>query len=74
MDRPPEWLSTEQVARQIGMSPEWVRRQILAGRLRATVFKTGRRPTYRIDKRDLQDFLSRFSETLDRNEPRRPSV
>ncbi len=74
MDRTPEWLSTEQVARQIGMSPEWVRRQIGAGRLRATIFRTGMRPTYRIEKKDLQTFLLRFAETLDQDMPPGPSV
>src|SRR6476659_8050659 len=44
------WLSTDEVAQRIGMSPEWVRRQIVAGRLRATVFRTGKRPTYRIHR------------------------
>ena len=56
------------------MSPEWVRRQIVAGRLRATLFKTGRRPTYRIDERDLRSFLKRFAETMDCSDRPRPSV
>jgi hypothetical protein len=30
-------LGSEDVGRQLGMSPEWVRRQVQAGRLRARV-------------------------------------
>lgn len=42
------YLSTEQAAREVGFTPEWVRKQIVGGRLVATVFDTGRRRTYRI--------------------------
>src|SRR5450759_3256361 len=42
------FLSTEQAGARVGMSGEWARRQIVAGRLRATAFDTGRRRTYRI--------------------------
>ena len=69
-----EWLSTEQAAHDLGMSPEWVRRQIKAGRLRATMFRTGRRPTYRIEKRDLRDFLLRYACTVGPKSPSRRSV
>lgn len=47
------------------MTPEWVRRQILAGRLRARVFKTGGRVTYRIRDIDLRRFLERWSRLTD---------
>ena len=59
------WMSTEQVARQVGMTPEWVRRQIVAGRLRARVFHTGDRPTYRIREADFHRFMRQWSVRTD---------
>lgn len=56
------WMSTEQAGAEVGMTGEWVRRQIVAGRLRATAFETGRRRTYRIRSDDWATFLARFSE------------
>jgi hypothetical protein len=54
-----EWLSTETAASVIGgVTPRWVRLQIKAGRLRARVLVTGRRPTYRIRGRDLAAFVA----------------
>jgi excisionase family DNA binding protein len=58
---PNEWLSTEDVARMIGMSTEFVRQQIEAGRLPATKFLTGQRATYRIRASDLEEFLRHFT-------------
>jgi excisionase family DNA binding protein len=55
------WLSTEDVARETGMSPDWVRRQIAAGRLPARVWRVGQRPTIRIRRRDFEAFRRRFS-------------
>lgn len=55
------WLSTEDVARETGMSPDWVRRQITAGRLAARVWRVGERPTIRIRRRDLDAFIRRYS-------------
>lgn len=76
MERTPrlEWISTEDAARETGMSPEWVRRQIAGGRLRAVLFKTGLRPTYRIERRDLRAFLTRYAETINPGERPRRSV
>ena len=55
------WLSTEDVARELGfVGPRWVRRQIDAGRLRATVITTGERVTYRIARADLQTFCKAY--------------
>lgn len=55
------WYSTEDVARLIGgVSPRWVRVQIDAGRLRARVLLTGRRPTYRIRASDLMAFMKAY--------------
>jgi len=59
------WLSTEQAGTLVGMTGEWVRRQIVAGRLRATVYATGRRRTYRIRFDDWQAFLGRHSGCTD---------
>lgn len=55
------WLSTEEAAARVGMTAEWVRRQINAGRLRATVWETGARRTYRIQERDWVAFLGSYS-------------
>lgn len=60
-----EWLSTEDVARELGMSPDWVRAQVAAGRLKARTWTTGRRSTIRIRRRDLDEFVSRHSSTSD---------
>jgi hypothetical protein len=62
------WLSTEQIAERIGMTGEWVRRQVLAGRLKAVVFRTASRATYRVRETDLREFLSKWSVTHDRPE------
>ena len=64
--RPPQWLSTEEAGRSIGMSSQWVRRQIAAGRLRAYVYVTGSRRTYRIHVDDWGRFLSRHQRRTDR--------
>lgn len=55
------WLSTDDVARAIGgVSQRWVRKQIEGGRLRARVFLTGDRATYKIRATDLSVFLSAY--------------
>jgi hypothetical protein len=64
-DENQNWLSTEQVARRVGMTPEWVRRQIVAGRLSARVFRTGDRATYRIAERAFREFMRRWSRRTD---------
>lgn len=53
-------LTTTEVAERLGMGPEWVRRQIQAGRLVAVVYRTSSRPIYRISERALDDFQRRF--------------
>ena len=65
MDKSTAWLSTEQAGANVGMTGEWVRRQIGAGRLRATAFDTGRRRTYRIRADDWAAFLGRYSGRTD---------
>lgn len=51
-----EWLSTQDAARRLGMTSEWVRRQILEERLVARFYLVGRRRTYRIHISDLRRF------------------
>lgn len=65
MDRSTAWLSTEQAGAKVGMTGEWVRRQIVAGRLRATAFDTGRRRTYRIRSDDWAAFLAHYTGRTD---------
>ena len=60
-----EWLSTEDAARQVGMTSEWVRKQIGAGRLVAYVWATGNRRTYRIRQADWSTFLTEYSGRAD---------
>jgi excisionase family DNA binding protein len=55
------WIGTEEAARRLGMSPDWVRRQIVAGRLRATIWTVGKRATYRIRLSDLAAFRGQYS-------------
>ena len=47
------------------MTAEWVRHQILRGRLAATVWDFGGRRTYRIRADDWQRFLARYSSRTD---------
>jgi hypothetical protein len=64
MDRDDErWFGTEEAGRRLGMSSEWVRRQVIAGRLRAVVYRTEprSRAIYRIRADWLVDFQARFS-------------
>lgn len=64
-ERYERWLSTEDIARELGMSPDWVRRQIAAGRLQATIWTVGRRTTIRARRSDVDDFARRFSRRSD---------
>ena len=61
MTTPERFLGTEEVSQQLGMSPEWVRRQVQAGRLRARVFTIGGRPTYRFQQSAIDAFLANYS-------------
>lgn len=60
-----EWLSTEQVAEHLGVTSQWVRKQITAGRLRGRAYLTGSRSTYRIRRTDLSDFILTWSRDTD---------
>ncbi|HEX7949773.1 MAG TPA: excisionase family DNA-binding protein [Candidatus Limnocylindrales bacterium] len=60
---PDRWLATEEVAQRLGMSSEWVRRQIIAGRLRAVAYETGGRRTYRVRETWVREFLVAYQIT-----------
>lgn len=65
------WLSTDDVARAIGgVSQRWVRKQIEGGRLRARVFLTGDRATYKVTTVDLAAFMTTY--VLDDARDRQP--
>lgn len=55
-----EWLSTEEVGREIGRTGEWVRQEIVAGRLVAAYFDGRGRRTYRVRRTDLRRYLSLY--------------
>lgn len=55
------FLGTEEVSQQLGMSPEWVRRQVQAGHLRARIFTVGGRPTYRFQQSAVDAFLASYA-------------
>jgi excisionase family DNA binding protein len=59
-----EWLSTERVASELGVTTEWVRRQIGAGRLAARRFETGNRAFYRVRRVDVERFLAMYTRIL----------
>ncbi len=59
MPRKP-WYSTEEVATLTGMTPAWVRSQIVARRLKAVAYETGARRTYRIRAAWLDEFLAEY--------------
>ena len=64
-DRVTRWIGTQEAGASIGMSSQWVRRQIEAGRLSAYVYKTGSRHTYRIRTDDWSRFLLRYRQRTD---------
>jgi hypothetical protein len=59
---PNEWLSTLDVARELGMSDEWVRSEIVEHRLSARKYKTGARATWRVRRADLEIYLTEYTE------------
>jgi excisionase family DNA binding protein len=50
-------MTVKQVADKLAVNPETVRRLIKANRLKATIFGTEKKATYRIDEKDLQAFI-----------------
>jgi hypothetical protein len=59
----PEWISSADAARSVGMGSRWVRRHIAAGRLRATAWTAGGRVSYRIRVEDWEAFRARYGRT-----------
>ena len=55
-----EWLSTDEVGREIGRTGEWVRQEIVAGRLIAAYFDGRGRRTYRVRRSDLRRYLAQY--------------
>lgn len=56
MDLRDRWMRTTEVADELGVSPETVRRLIRAGRLRAIALRTSGRVTFRIRRSDFEHF------------------
>ena len=56
MDQPDRWLRTTDVAEELGVTDETVRRLIHARLLRATVIAAGTRRIFRIRASDLAAF------------------
>lgn len=56
-----DWMTTADVATELGVGTEWVRRRIAAGALRARAYLVGSRHTYRIERVDLDAFLADYS-------------
>lgn len=54
-----EWLTTGEVANQLGYSIPWVRKQITEGRLKARRHPNAQRDSYRVHRDDLKIFIDR---------------
>lgn len=65
MERAARWLTIYDVAAEAGTGREWVRRQIVSGRLRATVWSAGDRGMYRIWSDDWDEFRKLHSRSTD---------
>ena len=60
-----EWMSVEQVAQDLGVHPDTIRLYIREGTLPAVQLKR----SYRINRKDLEDFLKRRYVNQDKKEP-----
>jgi hypothetical protein len=61
MHRDDDWLGTEEVARELGMSQNWVRRQVREGRLPEWQWAVAGRKTLRYQWCDVEDFRRRYA-------------
>jgi excisionase family DNA binding protein len=61
MDVHDRWMHTTEIAAELGVSPETVRRLIRSRKLRATVLVVGGRPTFRILHSDYERFRRTFA-------------
>jgi excisionase family DNA binding protein len=59
------WMTTEEAAAEVGMTAQWVRQQIVEGRLHASAWSTGSRRAYRIRARDWDAFVAAYSRRTD---------
>jgi excisionase family DNA binding protein len=57
----PASAAAEEIAGELGLSPRTVRRHIQEGRLRARAYLVGGRAKYRVQRLDLDAFLTRFA-------------
>lgn len=56
---PPVAMKVSEVAQNLHLSPATVRRLIESGALRAAKIQVGQRSIYRIEQKDLADFIER---------------
>jgi hypothetical protein len=55
-----EWMTTSDVAQELGYTQAWVRTQIAAHRLPAQQHLSSNRPSYRIRRTDFVAFVKRW--------------
>lgn len=60
MARPDCWLTTTDIANDLGVSAETVRRMIRAKKIAAIALVGSRRTTYRISRRSFEAYRGRF--------------
>ena len=58
-----EWLTTVQAGELVGFSSDWVRDQVLSGRLKADVYLPSSRRTIRIRRSDFDQFRRQYMTT-----------
>jgi excisionase family DNA binding protein len=54
---PPQWYTLGEAAKVMQASPSFVRREVLAKRLRAADIGTARRPLYRISREAIKSYM-----------------
>lgn len=60
--KPAPWMTTADVANEIGYSESWVRDRIKSGQLEARRFKGGQRDSLRIKRSAFERFLDLYTE------------
>ena len=66
-----QWLTVEQVANKLQVHPETVRRAIYRGQLRASKLN---KATWRINPKDLQEYLDKQSNVSGLGDKYRPAA
>ncbi len=51
-----DWMTTREVAEEVGMSPRWVESRIADGTLQAYAWDLGQRRIWRVRRADLEAF------------------